>query len=69
MHALEVPMYVYVEKSANDNRWWVHMDEWRVSFRTPIEAEQFVGVLTARLNAPHSRNKIATVALRPAKEE
>jgi hypothetical protein len=68
MQALEVPMNVYVEKSANDNRWWVHMDEWRVSFKTPKEAEQFLGVLTARLNAPHSLNKIATVALRPAKE-
>ncbi|MFJ4113259.1 hypothetical protein [Pseudomonas sp. NPDC089758] len=61
-------MNVYVEKSANDNRWWVHMDEWRVSFRTPIEAEQFVGVLTARLNAPHSLSKIATVASRTARE-
>lgn len=61
-------MNVYVEKSANGNRCWVHMDEWRVSFSTPLEAEQFVGVLTARLNAPHSLNKIATVALRPAKE-
>jgi len=49
-------MNVYVEKSANGNRCWVHMDEWRVSFSTSIEAEQFVGVLTARLNAPHSLN-------------
>ncbi|EKT4483718.1 hypothetical protein [Pseudomonas putida] len=61
-------MNVYVEKSANENRWWVHMDDWRVSFPTPAEAKQFVGVLTARLNAPHSLNTIATVALRPSKE-
>jgi len=61
-------MNVYVEKSATDTRWWVHMDEWRVSFRTPAEARQFVGVLNARLNAPHSLAMIATVALSPAKE-
>ncbi|MDR6712473.1 hypothetical protein J2W83_002074 [Pseudomonas hunanensis] len=61
-------MNVYVEKSANDNRWWVHMDEWRVSFRTPTEAKQFVGILTGRLNAPHSLNKIVGLALSPAKE-
>lgn len=44
------------------------MDDWRVSFRTPSEAKQFVSVLSARLNAPHLLNTITTAALRPSKE-
>ena len=30
-------MNVYIEKSAKENRGWVHMDDWRVSFRTRLK--------------------------------
>lgn len=58
-------MNVYLEKNTEHNRWWVHMDEWQVSFKTSAEAEAFVARLTARLNAPHSRSKLAGWPLHP----
>ncbi|AIL61724.1 hypothetical protein [Pseudomonas alkylphenolica] len=56
-------MNVYVEKNPKQDRWWVQMDEWRISFKTANEARQFVAKLTARINAPHSRDMIADHAL------
>ncbi|MBC7212646.1 MAG: hypothetical protein H5U33_21900, partial [Pseudomonas sp.] len=35
-------MNIHVEKSSEPERWWVHMDDWRVGFSTAAEAEQFV---------------------------
>lgn len=52
-------MNVYVVKNIEQNCWWVHMDQWQVSFNTPNEAEHFFERLTARLNAPHSLDMIA----------
>lgn len=52
-------MKVYVEKYTEQDRWWVRMDDWRVSFSTAAEAEQFVDRLTTRLNAPHSPDLLA----------
>ncbi|WP_410481960.1 hypothetical protein ACJ70E_12390 [Pseudomonas plecoglossicida] len=52
-------MNVYVEKHTEHDRWWVRMDEWRVSFSTAVEANQFVERLTTRLNAPHSLDMLA----------
>lgn len=57
-------MKVYVEKYTEQNRWWVRMDEWRVSFSTVAEAEQFVETLTQRLHAPHSLDRLADGAPR-----
>jgi hypothetical protein len=54
IHALEALMNIHVEKSSEPERWWVHMDDWRVGFSTAAEAEQFVERLTGRLEAPHS---------------
>ncbi|AYN10872.1 hypothetical protein CHN49_13790 [Pseudomonas putida] len=59
IHALEALMNVYVEKHTEQGRCWVHMDDWRVGFRTAAEAERFVERLTSRLNAPHSRDMLA----------
>ncbi|MFB1630139.1 hypothetical protein [Pseudomonas sp. AP-1] len=52
-------MDVYVVNNIEQNRWWVHMDQWRVSFNTSSEAQRFVERLTARLNSPHSLILIA----------
>ncbi|MEJ5904330.1 hypothetical protein V7V80_06490 [Pseudomonas kermanshahensis] len=52
-------MNVYVEEIPEQHRWWVHMDDWRVSFTSPREAEEFVQRLSTRLNAPHPLNMIA----------
>ena len=52
-------MNVYVEKTTEQQRWWVRMDHWRVSFSTAADAEQFVERLTSRLNAPHSFDLLA----------
>lgn len=45
-------MNIEIERNTEQNRWWVRMDDWRVSFNTAVEAEQFVERLNARLNAP-----------------
>lgn len=45
-------MNVYVENNIEHNRWWVRLDDCRVSFTSSAEAEQFVERLLARLNAP-----------------
>ncbi|MGJ7546872.1 hypothetical protein [Pseudomonas alloputida] len=52
-------MNVYVENNTEQNRCWVRMDDWRVSFSTAAEAQQFVERLNARLNAPHSLDMLA----------
>ncbi|MDH4549337.1 MULTISPECIES: hypothetical protein [Pseudomonas] len=52
-------MKVYVENNTEQHRCWVRMDEWRVSFSTAAEAQQFVERLNARLNAPHSLDMLA----------
>ncbi|WP_085583231.1 MULTISPECIES: hypothetical protein [unclassified Pseudomonas] len=52
-------MKVYVEKNTEQNGWWVRLDDWRVRFNTAAEAESFVERLTARLDAPHSRDMLA----------
>lgn len=52
-------MNIYVEKHTEHNRWWVRMDDWRVSFNSSTEAEQFVERLNARLDAPHSPDMLA----------
>lgn len=57
-HALEIPMNVYVVSNIEQNCWWVHMDQWRVSFYTSGEADRFVERLNMRLNAPHSLDVI-----------
>ncbi|PZW79260.1 hypothetical protein DFS21_107160 [Pseudomonas sp. 2848] len=51
-------MNVYVVSNIEENRWWVHMDQWRVSFYTSGEADRFVERLNSRLNAPHSLDLI-----------
>ncbi len=33
-------MNVYVENNTEHNRWWVRLDDCRVSFTTSAEAEQ-----------------------------
>ncbi|UBM27437.1 hypothetical protein K8374_10970 [Pseudomonas sp. p1(2021b)] len=58
-------MNVYVEKNTEQDRWWVRLDDCRVSFNTCAEAEQFVERLTSRLNAPHSLDMLAN---RPSRE-
>ncbi|MDZ3991864.1 hypothetical protein [Pseudomonas sp. Teo4] len=58
-------MNVYVEKKDGENRWWVHMDAWYVSFNTCSEAEHFVDRLNARLNAPHSLEMLAAIPAKP----
>ncbi|MDT8921302.1 MULTISPECIES: hypothetical protein [Pseudomonas] len=58
-------MNIYVETSPEQNRWWVRMDDCRVSFTTPDEAQAFVDRLNARLNAPHSRDMLADWSPRP----
>ncbi|QJQ18392.1 hypothetical protein HG549_11485 [Pseudomonas sp. SK] len=62
-------MNVYVENSTEQNRWWVRMDDCRISFRTAAEAEQFVERLTSRLNAPHSLDMLAGWSPRAALAE
>lgn len=52
-------MNVYVENDTEQKRWWVRMDDWRVAFSTAEEAEVFVERLNNRLNAPHSRDRLA----------
>ncbi|MFZ5933749.1 hypothetical protein BGP84_10705 [Pseudomonas putida] len=52
-------MNVFIEKNSEQDRWWVRMDDWRVSFNTAAEAEQFAERLTTRLNAPHSLDMLA----------
>lgn len=52
-------MNIYVECNTEQNRWWVRMDDWQVSFNTAAEAQQFVERLNARLNAPHSPDMLA----------
>ncbi|PVZ42650.1 hypothetical protein [Pseudomonas sp. CC120222-01a] len=32
-------MNVFIEKNSEQDRWWVRMDDWRVSFNTAAEAE------------------------------
>jgi len=51
-------MNVYVVSNIEQNRWWVHMDQWRVNFHTSCEADRFAERLNARLNAPHSLDVI-----------
>ncbi|MFJ4444667.1 hypothetical protein ACIPZ8_21575 [Pseudomonas sp. NPDC089422] len=58
-------MNVYVENNTEQNRCWVRMDDWRVSFGTAAEARQFVERLNARLNAPHSLDMLADWSPRP----
>ncbi|EJT85795.1 hypothetical protein PPS11_03880 [Pseudomonas putida S11] len=62
---LEASMNIYVENSPQQNRWWVRMDDCRVSFNTSAEAQAFVDRLNARLNAPHSRDMLADWSPRP----
>lgn len=52
-------MNVYVEKNTEHNRWWVRLDDCRVSLNTATEAEQFAERLLARINAPHSFDRLA----------
>ncbi|WP_144173144.1 hypothetical protein [Pseudomonas sp. Kh13] len=52
-------MNIYVEKNPEQNRWWIRMDDCRVSFTTCAEAQAFVERLSARLNAPHSLDMLA----------
>lgn len=59
-------MNIYVEKNPEQNRWWVRMDDCRVSFNTSAEAQAFVERLNARLNAPHSRDMLADWSPRPS---
>lgn len=59
-------MNIYVECNTEQNRWWVRMDDWRVSFNTAAEAQQFVERLNARLNAPHSLDMLADWSPRPS---
>lgn len=47
-------MNVYIEDHSRQDRWWVHLDVWMVSFRSLEEATDFVDRLNARLSAPHS---------------
>ncbi|NUT83154.1 MULTISPECIES: hypothetical protein [Pseudomonas] len=47
-------MNIYIEKDPAQNRWWVHMDLWAVSFHSREGAVSFVERLNARINAPHS---------------
>ncbi|CAI8943974.1 hypothetical protein [Pseudomonas soli] len=58
-------MNVYVENHTEHNRCWIRMDDWRVSFNTAVEAQQFVARLNARLNAPHSLDMLAGWSPRP----
>lgn len=58
-------MNIYVENNPEQDRWWVRMDDCRVSFNTPNEAQAFVDRLNARLNAPHSRDMLADWSPRP----
>ncbi|WP_248920078.1 hypothetical protein [Pseudomonas entomophila] len=58
-------MNIEIERNTEQNRWWVRMDDWRVSFNTAVEAEQFVERLNARLNAPHSRDMLSDWSPRP----
>jgi len=61
-------MKVCVENDTEQQRWWVCIDDCRVSFRTAAEAEQFAERLTTRLNAPHSLDMLAAAQpLRAAK--
>ncbi|WGV20696.1 hypothetical protein QIY50_26255 [Pseudomonas putida] len=62
-------MNVYVEKNTEHNRWWVRLDDCRVSFTSSAEAEQFVERLLARLNAPHSFDKLANCPPRSGSAE
>ncbi|WP_087502223.1 hypothetical protein [Pseudomonas sp. SID14000] len=52
-------MNIYVEENPEQNRWWVRMDDCRVSFNTFAEAQAFVERLNARLNAPHALDMLA----------
>lgn len=54
-------MNVFIEQHPRQDRWWVHLDVWEVSFRSLDEATAFVDRLNARLNAPHSFAKLARV--------
>ncbi|MFK8329874.1 hypothetical protein M2D63_007665 [Pseudomonas sp. BJa5] len=47
-------MNVYIEDHPRQDRWWVHLDVWMVSFRSLDEASAFVDRLNARISAPHS---------------
>ncbi len=60
-------MNVYIENNPRQNRWWVHLDIWMVSFRSIDEATAFVDRLNTRLNAPHSLAMIASYPLVPGK--
>ncbi|WP_063914722.1 hypothetical protein [Pseudomonas sp. p21] len=59
-------MNIYVEDNPEQNRWWVRMDDCRVSFNTSIEAQAFVERLNARLNAPHTLDMLADCSSRPS---
>ncbi|MBS7601242.1 MULTISPECIES: hypothetical protein [Pseudomonas] len=52
-------MNIYIESHPRQNRWWVHLDVWRVSFQSLEEATTFVDRLHARVNAPHSLTMLA----------
>lgn len=57
-------MNVFIEQHPRQDRWWVHLDAWEVSFRSIDEATVFVDRLNARLSAPHSFAMLARVPLR-----
>lgn len=60
-------MNIYIENHPRQNRWWVHLDVWMVSFCSIDEATTFVDRLNSRLNAPHSLAMIANYPLVPGK--
>lgn len=52
-------MNIYIENHPRQDRWWVHLDVWMVSFSTLDDATAFVDRLNARINAPHSLAMLA----------
>lgn len=57
-------MIIEIQKQHSRNRWSVHMDAWEAGFNSLGEAESFVRLLKARIDAPHDlpaiRQTVAT---------
>lgn len=56
-------MIIEIHKQHSRNRWSVHMDAWEAGFNSLGEAESFVRLLKARIDAPHDLPAIRETAL------